>query len=113
MGLGGTGSKFYADMRHNVRITRWHLRTLDLSSVSAPEIVLAAQTMLTSATRAAAELGCWAGDVLPVTAADRHDARDAGRAARAADQAGDQAAAVVRAPGPSAPIPGTARRTPI
>ncbi len=33
MGLGGTGSKFYADMRHNVRITRWHLRTLDLSSV--------------------------------------------------------------------------------
>ena len=95
MGLGGTGSKFFADMRHNVRITRWHLRHLDLSSVAPAELVLAAQSMLTNATRAAAELGCWAGDVLPVTAADRAAARTAGRAARAADRAGDQAAALL------------------
>ena len=95
MGLGGTGNKFFADMRHNVRITRWHLRHLDVSSVSAAELVLAAQSMLTSATRAAAELGCWAGDVLPVTDADRDASEHAGRAARAADRAGDQSAALL------------------
>ena len=94
MGLGGTGDKFFADMRHNVRITRWHLRHLEIASVTSAELVLAAQTMLTNATRAAAELGCWAGDVLPVTAADRTDALAAGRAARAADRSGDQTAAL-------------------
>ena len=94
MGLGGTGDKFFADMRHNVRITRWHLRHLEIASVTSAELVLAAQTMLTNATRAAAELGCWAGDVLPVTEADRTDALAAGRAARAADRRGDQTAAL-------------------
>ena len=95
MGLGGTGSKFFADMRHNVRITRWHLGNLDLASVSPGELVLAAQSMLADATRAAAELGCWAGDVLPVTDADRDASLRAGRAARAADRAGDQPAALL------------------
>ena len=95
MGLGGTGNKFYADMRHNVRITRWHLRHLDVSGVAPGELVLAAQSMLTQATRAAAELGCWAADVLPVTDGDRSDAVHATRAARAADRAGDQAAALL------------------
>jgi hypothetical protein len=94
MGLGGTGEKFYADMRHNVRITRWHLRHLDVSGVAPGELVLAAQSMLTQATRAAAELGCWAADVLPVTDADRDEAREATRAARAADRARDQPAAL-------------------
>ena len=95
MGLGGTGDKFYADMRHNVRITRWHLRHLDVSAVLPGELVLAAQSMLTQATRAAAELGCWAADVLPVTDGDRDEAVQATRAARAADRAGDQAAALL------------------
>ena len=95
MGLGGTGNKFYADMRHNVRITRWHLRHLDVSAVLPGELVLAAQSMLTQATRAAAELGCWAADVLPVTDGDRDEAVQATRAARAADRAGDQAAALL------------------
>lgn len=95
MGLGGTGAKFYADLRHNVRITRWHLRHLELADVAPVELVLAVQTMLTNATRAAAELGCWAGDVLPVTGADRAEALQAGRTARTLDRAGELAAAVV------------------
>ena len=94
MGLGGTGSKFFTDMRHNVRITRWHLAHLDLTSVSPHELVLAAQSMLNGATRAAAELGCWAGDVLPVMGSDRDAALCAGREARTADRAGDQSAAL-------------------
>jgi hypothetical protein len=95
MGLGGTGSKFFADMRHNVRITRWHLGNLDVASVPPGELVLAAQSMLGNATRAAAELGCWAGDVLPVTDADRDASRQASRAARAADRSGDQLGALL------------------
>jgi hypothetical protein len=95
MGLGGTGSKFFADMRHNVRITRWMLRRLELSQVAPGELVAAAQAMLGNATRSAAELGCWARDVLPVTDADRTAAREASHAARLADRDGDQPAALV------------------
>jgi hypothetical protein len=95
MSLGGTGSKFFSDMRHNVRITRWHLRNLELASVAPAELVGAAQSMLTYATRAAVELGCWAADVLPVTGADRDAAAEAARAAHAADRMGEYAGALV------------------
>jgi hypothetical protein len=95
MGLGGTGAKFFADMRHNVRITRWMLRHLEIASVAPGELVAAAQTMLGNATRAAAELGCWARDVLPVTDDDRGDAAHASVSAREADRAADRATALV------------------
>jgi len=95
MGLGGSGDKFFADMRHNVRITRWMLRHLEIASVAPGELVAAAQTMLGNATRAAAELGCWARDVLPVTDDDRAAAESASAGAREADRGADRATALV------------------
>ncbi|MDX6569923.1 MAG: hypothetical protein QOH15_2501 [Gaiellales bacterium] len=95
MSLGGTGNKFFSDMRHNVRITRWHLRNLEIAAVTPGELVAAAQSMLTHATRAAAELGCWAADVLPVTRADRDAAAEACRAAHSAYRRGEHPAALV------------------
>ncbi len=94
MGLGGTGAKFFVDMRHNVRIIRWMLRQLDLASVSASDLVTAAQIMLGNATRAAVELGGWAADVLPVCGADRDAAGDARAVALEADRSGDARAAL-------------------
>jgi hypothetical protein len=82
-------------MRHNVRITRWMLRHLDVSAVGAGDLVAAAQAMLGNATRAAAELGCWSADVLPVTEADRAVAAAATRKAREADRAGELVAALI------------------
>lgn len=88
MGHGRGPQKFFADMRNNVRIQRWMLRHLDLSSVSVEELHAVCEIMLSNAARAASELGCWPGDVLPVDPADREQAAAHRTAARDADEEG-------------------------
>ncbi|MFL5832273.1 MAG: glycosyltransferase [Solirubrobacteraceae bacterium] len=71
MGLGGTGRKFFADMRTNVRIQRWMLHHLDTSGEPLELLVQAAESMLAGATRAALELDSDPRQILPVGAEDR------------------------------------------
>ena len=48
MGLGGTGRKFFSDMRNNVRIQRWMLATLDVADEPVEDLAAATKTMLSS-----------------------------------------------------------------
>jgi hypothetical protein len=95
MGNGRGPQKFFNDMRNNVRIQRWMLRHLDLASVSIDELHQVVETMAFNAARAASELGCWPGDVLPVDPADREEAAARRAGARAADEAGRGHEAVI------------------
>jgi hypothetical protein len=93
MGLGGTGRKFFADMRTNVRIQRWMLRHLDTTEEPLELLVQAAETMLANATRAALELGTTPAEILPVSADERAGGEAAYAEAAANLRTGDLGAA--------------------
>ena len=81
MGLGGTGAKFFSDMRNNVRIQRWMLRNLDTAREPVAELCAATGIMLARTERAALELGLRPTAIHPVDDAER--AAGARRAAAA------------------------------
>ncbi|HEX2084849.1 MAG TPA: glycosyltransferase, partial [Solirubrobacteraceae bacterium] len=88
MGLGGTGTKFFSDMRNNVRIQRWMLRHLDTSAEPVGDLCAAAGIMVGRTERAALELGLRPTAIHAVTGAEREAAAERVAAAGAALDAG-------------------------
>jgi hypothetical protein len=88
MGLGGTGAKFFSDMRNNVRIQRWMLGNLDTSREPVAELFEATAVMLTRTERAALELGVRATEIHVMSPEQRAAADACADEARAALDAG-------------------------
>jgi hypothetical protein len=88
MGLGGTGRKFFSDMRNNVRIQRWMLGHLDTSGEPLAELLAAAETMVARGALAALELDCRPTQVLPVSDGQRAAACELALAAEETFDAG-------------------------
>jgi glycosyltransferase involved in cell wall biosynthesis len=100
MGLGGTGLKFFEDMRNNVRIQRWMLLTLALNGESLTELRAVTVKMRGDADLAAYRLGVDVAEILPVSDGDREAAADEVRLASAliaAGETGEAGTALVRA----------------
>jgi hypothetical protein len=86
MGLGGTGAKFFSDMRNNVRIQRWMLRHLDTAGAPVTDLCAATGTMLARSELAALELGLRPTAIHAVSDAEREaGARRAAEAGAALD----------------------------
>ena len=83
MGLGGSGKKFFADMRHNVRIQRWMLGHLDTSGEPVDGLWTAASAMVSRTERCALELGLRPTEIHAVTGEQRAAAAERAAEARA------------------------------
>jgi len=89
MGLGGTGVKFFSDMRNNARIQRWMLCHLDTSAAPLGELLRAHETMRANASRASLELQTLPSELLGVEPAERTRAAELAAGAAQAIACGD------------------------